>query len=346
MDTRTALARALTLRKRTLSLEWLRQLEGGRAVPSEAGGTPAALPDGVPQVIEWIATGLEDAAPPADLTDALRPLVRLRRQQGRTPRELILEFRLLGRILADALVAEIETTHRELPPDRAGRIASELADRVLEVLGEASALRAEEDRTAEGVAGLKLEDHSRMVTHDLIDSLTAAELAAEALLFLDFGADPRQREIAKRVQAGLRDVGRVVESVRLLTLPDGEAVGGGGAPDREALEPVGRVVRRAIDRSLAAAAGAGAAGTDIEVEKPLPELEVDASRLEPLLRNLLASALVFPNPTVGEKSNRSLRLRVVVETNQLEIRCARGAGEEGAFSLSLPASAARGVPAG
>lgn len=235
MDTRTALGRTLGLRNRQLAAEWLRQLDANAptaSVPLDTGPHPAATLDEVADAITWITRRIDDAVPPltpADRLDPLDLLIRRRAEQGRTPGELVLEFRLLGRILTDALVAEVETGHTDLPPARAARIAADLGEGLADALQRIATRHEGEAPAAESAAGMMLDECGRIVTHELIDSLTAAELSADALVSLDFGADPRQRAIALRVRAGLREVGKVLEKIRSLTLSAEEAPRGSEA---------------------------------------------------------------------------------------------------------------------
>lgn len=334
MDTRTALARALALRKRDLSLEWLRQLDRGGAGSADPVFPPDAMEHQVPTLVEWIVSRRPDESAAPALSDTLRPLVRFRREQGRTPGDIVLELRMLGRILADAMVAEIQAGSKgELATDHAARLAADLGDAVLEVLGVVGSLYAEEETRAEGAASRRLDEYSRIVTHGLIDALTTADLAAQALVSIDFGADPRQREVAERVQAGVREIARAVEEVRTLALARVEEV---GPPTPE---PVHRVVRRAVEETRSAA---GDGELRIEVVGPIPGVVVEGNRLEILLRHLLASAIEGADPG---REDQTLRVRVLLEKRQLEVRC-EGGGEEGTFALSMPVGSRKEVPAG
>lgn len=307
MDTRKNLGRALALRSHELSLEWHRQIERSTEHPTKPIFPPDSASGDIPGVIAWIADRLHDTPSTDDLVARLRPLVRLRREQDRSPDELLREFRLLGQILGDALVAEIDESHATLPPGRAARLGSELAEGVLAAVAVMARLYREEELATERAVSRRLDEYSRILTHELIDPLSSADLASQALTTLDLSDDDDFRDMAERVQRAVRGAARVVEGVRALTLAHDQE------PRRRRAEPLSAVVKRVVDQSRDQAEEAS---VRIEVAEEIPEVVVDGARIELVLRNLLLNALKYSEPTRPECW---VRVRAALEGTELAI---------------------------
>lgn len=309
METRKALGRALALRKRDLSLEWHRQLQRRLALDPERVFPSDGLTKEIPDVIEWIANRLHRDAAAEELEPRLRPLVRLRREQGHFLQEIMVEFRILGQILADGLVADIETHHATMSPARAARISCELADAVQQVVTVVGALYREEEVATERAGSRRLDEYGRILAHELIDPLTSADLATQALITLDLTDGERLREFAERVQTAVRRAARVVEGVRSLTLSVDEQ----DAPPR--IDELRAVVQRVIDENRPVAADA-----HVEIRiGAIPDVTVDGGRVELVLHNILGNAVKYAD---REKEERWARVDAALDQGTLRVEVA------------------------
>jgi signal transduction histidine kinase len=142
------------------------------------------------------------------------------------------------------------------------------------------------------------------MSHELRSPLTRARLNTELL--------PETPEVAPLREALLRDLGAMAQLIGDLLESERLSVQGGGLR-REPTDPV--ALAREVLAELVRARPE-AAEVELTVERSVPEVALDRTRLRLLLRNLLDNALRHHNPAAGPVQLRlSLsvgRLRLVV----------------------------------
>lgn len=289
---RRRIARRLEEEAVSLTDRWLEELNRrldlrpSRRLPTDA------LRDHIPTVLAELAAALEPgSAPASSATDTLRRLAGLRREQGYELREVLIEFE----DLADLVFHEVE---REV--DRAGSPDPMEVARVhaalRSTLGRIGVVTAETYRKAEveerREAAERLEEFGHTLEHEIRGPLQAALTSAEVLRHEAARDEASERErYAEVIMDRLERVGELLEEVRELTTARER-----GAPR---WVPARRVFREVLDEVQPRASEAG---VRLEVIVPPPEgLELDASRVEVALRNLVSNAVKYADPGKEER---------------------------------------------
>jgi signal transduction histidine kinase len=268
-----------------------------RVLPTES------LLDHVPQVIEKISMHLREGTEPIEVkevvTSELAALARLRRKQGYDIGEILREFEILGRILDDVVTECVGLYPGDAPPRDVALTAGWL-HRSLQVMGTVTAAIYREEELKDRLEAARiLRDFADTLMHQLKSPLGAAEGAALLLLNDEISAEPQERiRFAAIVERNLKRARAVIDDVRALALAESSFAGIGRS------EPMAEVVQAAMEevKPLADRIGVG-----MEVRGEVPDVMVDASRVEVILLNLLGNAVKYADP---EKPRRWVRVTV------------------------------------
>lgn len=232
---------------------------------------------------------------PEDVLDTLRELSIMRREQLYPLGQVLLELGLLQRILFEAMEEEAERLARAADVIRAGSRIAAGVQLLGAVLAHLYVEGLEEERAFDGPHLF-----GRMLGHEIREPLNAALLASEALHDGSARMSAENREaLLAAVPRNLRRTADLIHSVTLLTQPDSGA-------------PTGCVRRldAVVEQVLSDLRGkASQNGVRMAAEHPLPDVRVDASRLQLIVYNLVSNALKYCDT---DKDERWVRVRAVV----------------------------------
>ncbi len=230
--------------------------------------------------------------------DEFTKLARLRREQGYDIDEILAEFEILGELLYTALRQEARNFGRKVPPDYAIEVAERLHRALTSITTiTATTFREEGFRDRRERARL-LGGFGRDLAHELRNRLTTAEIAIQ--LLGNENADAATREKALRtLQQTLRRLKGVADDVQSLAIAQGseETAQGRRLSLRSLIaETVDELQTLAEER-----------GVRIEIQEPIPDVQVDATRVELALINLVGNAVKYSDPA---EEDRWVRLGV------------------------------------
>lgn len=288
-------------RSQELTRAWLDRLierlnmQPRRIFPSET------LLNHIPEVLKAISSYLcsgGDLGAERLVRDELTKLARLRREQGYDIDEIVAEFEILGDILYSALREEAQGFNRKVPPDYAIEVAERLWRALMVITAiTASTFREEGFRDRRERARL-LGSFGRDLAHELRNRLHTAEVAVQLLSNDRLNPEAREKTF-RTLQNTLRRIKGVADDVHALAIAQGseETAQGRRLSLRELLqETVEELEGIAIER-----------GVRIEVQEPIPDVQVDATRVELALVNLIGNAVKYCD---ASESDRWVRVSV------------------------------------
>ncbi|MEX2572520.1 MAG: HAMP domain-containing sensor histidine kinase [Gemmatimonadota bacterium] len=227
------------------------------------------------------------------ITDDLRELARLRREQGFDVQEVIREFHELAQIL-DAIVLEwIDDYPRTADPIAIAHVVSRL-NRVPLLMGEITlATFRDEEQQSRHASARQLRDFAEMLIHQIKTPLGAAEGAALLLENDELADDPEaRRSFAGLIRRNLSRARNIVEDVHELTIAQhSKASAGRFVPLSEILDEVLDELRPLLDEH----------DVSVDLRGPITDVAVDASRVEIILLNLISNAVKYSDPEAAER---------------------------------------------
>lgn len=224
-------------------------------------------------------------------------LARLRREQGYDIDEILAELEILGEILYKALREDARSFGRKVRPDYAIEVAERLHQALTTITAiTATTFREEGFRDRRARASL-LGGFGRDLAHELRNRLTTAEIAVQ---LLDHAGDEATREKALgTLRQSLRRIKGVADDVQSLAIAQASEESAQGR--RLSLRSL---IAEAVDELRALAADSG---VRLEVQEPVPDVQVDATRVELALINLVSNAVKYSDP---DEEDRWVRLGV------------------------------------
>ncbi len=247
------------------------------------------LPAVLGKVAEFLVTSDAEKLTAEQLVlNDMRNIARLRRKQGYDVQEIIREFDELARILDSAAIGWIEEYPDTPDPKAVGRVFGRL-NRAPLLMGEITVgtYQEEEIQTRFNTAH-QLRNFTDMLLHELKTPLGAAEGAALLLQNEEITKDAAERRrFASLIQRNLSRARTVVDDVRAMSLVHlAQAHAGRFLPIGEVLGEMLAEIRPLSE----------ATGVRIEVQEPVPDLMVDASRVEVVLLNLISNGAKYSDP--------------------------------------------------
>lgn len=255
-----------------------------RVFPAEA------LLNRMPEVLRAISeylTSEGDIGAEEFVRDEFTKLARLRREQGYDIDEILAEFEILGGLLFGALREEAQTFPRKLPPDYAIEVAERLYRALMAITTiTATTFREEGFRDRRERARL-LGGFGRDLAHELRNRLSTAEAALQ--LLASERADDSVRERALRnLATTLQRIKGVADDVHSLAIAQGS---------EESAQGRRLSLRSVIAETVEELVGlAGERQVRIDVQEPIPDVQVDATRVELAMINLLSNAVKYSDP--------------------------------------------------
>ena len=285
------LGSALIERSAELTERWLRKVSARLPEDENRIFPTDDLLDHVPEVIEYLGSYIASGGSPEggeEVRRVLRGLADLRREQGYHVDEILAELDLLGTILFD----ELEGQARELAAVTHPEDAVAASQRLYHALLGVSRLTAEVFRES-GIGDRRararlLGDFGASLAHELRNRLNAARAAVAVL---EHGVDlapGRLAEVAESLRRSLSGLEHLADDVRTLSL--NEASEEGILARRR---PLAAICRDVCDQLGELAAAEGVA---LGLVGDFAEVQVDASRVELVLVNLVTNGIRHRRP--------------------------------------------------
>lgn len=259
-----------------------------------------AIRDHIPSVIRGIAEALRvpTEAVTAEVRNALRTHARLRHDQGYDIEELLEEYRGLDAIVRERIMAALERYSGELEPMEVGRLFCRLSDGMSTMARITVAVYRETEVAHRRELHEQLEDYVRTITHELKQPINA--ITAGAGMLDEDGVVSRPDQRRRYVDVIRRGIDRamdLIEDIRTLALVE-------GAEQDEEWRPASSSVALVLEQFEDQARKRD---VRLEVARPLPEVDVDSTRLEIALVNLVSNAIKYSDP---EKDDRWVRIEM------------------------------------
>ncbi|HXO42760.1 MAG TPA: sensor histidine kinase [Thermoanaerobaculia bacterium] len=323
MALETYLGAELHRRSSELTRAWLDRLlqrlevQPRRIFPSDT------LLNHIPEILKAVSEYLcssGDMVAARLVREELARLARLRREQGYDVDELLAEFEILGEILYGALKEEARSFGGQVPAEYAIEVAERLYRALMDITSiTASTFREEGFRDRRDRARL-LGGFGRDLAHELRNRLAAADASLQVLAH-DLrgshdpgnagtagtsGAPSRASEPSLRTERALKALGAalhrikgVADDIHALAIAQGS---------EESAQGRRLALRTLLDETVEELAGlAEEKGVRLEIQEIIPEVQVDATRVELVLINLLGNAIKYSDDS---KADRWVRITV------------------------------------
>ncbi|HYL05472.1 MAG TPA: sensor histidine kinase [Thermoanaerobaculia bacterium] len=311
-------------RSSELTREWLDrllqrlELQPRRVFPSDT------LLNHIPEILKGISDYLctnGDMVAAELVRRELAQLARLRREQGYDVDELLAEFEILGEILYGALREEAGAFERKVPAEYAIEVAERLYRALMVVTTiTAGTFREEGFRDRRERARL-LGGFGRDLAHELRNRLAAADASLQILAH-DLGdlhdghgaadsgpgsgnggagrrAGERSQRALKALGSALQRIKGVADDVHALAIAQGS---------EESAQGRRLALRTLLEETVEELGGlAEEKGVRLELQDIIPDVQVDATRVELVLINLLGNAIKYSDQG---KDDRWVRISV------------------------------------
>jgi len=299
-------------RSSELTRVWLDRLSHRLEVHPRRVFPSDTLLNRIPEILKAVSDYLcsnGDMAAARLVREELARLARLRREQGYDVDELLAEFEILGEILYGALKEEARAFARQVPAEYAIEVAERLNRALMDIAGiTASTFREEGFRDRRERARL-LGGFGRDLAHELRNRLAAADASLQVLVHdlrgsLDAGnaggESPLRTERAlKALGVALHRIKGVADDIHALAIAQGS---------EESAQGRRLALRTLFEETVEELAGlAEEKGVRLEIQEVIPEVQVDATRVELVLINLLGNAIKYSD---DGKADRWVRITV------------------------------------
>lgn len=286
-------ARRFDGEREQITRDWVTRLSAQTGVRPRRILPHQELLDHVPEVlgraVDFLANGDGGTITSAKLvTDEMRDLARLRRAQGYDLQEVMRELDELAQVLDGAALRWVEEYGEPPDPKAVGVVFGRL-NRAPILIGEVVAgIYQEEELEGRLSNAAALRTFTETLLHQLKTPLAAAEGAALLLENDDLTDDPvERRRFAGLIRRNLARARTIVDDVQSLALAQHSQVDTGRV--LRVGEVLGAVLLETKDQLASA-------GIRLEVVEPVPDLAVDASRVEVVLLNLVTNAAKYSDP--------------------------------------------------
>jgi signal transduction histidine kinase len=289
MDGRLARHIAEHLRNEAVELtrKWIAILEERLDLPPERTLPGESILDHIPVVLRTIADYTENPGEePLDslVRSDLGTLADLRRRQGFTPAEVLIEFGILSELVEDSIVSAVEDYDGDVDRRDLVRTVGKLKDAIF-LLGTETAARFRLWRNRRHEERLRLiEAYTAMLSHELGNRLGAAETAISLIMEEGDTLSPeRVASLHELILRSLKSGRETVQGVRSL-FGRGERA----ATDSVRMLPLGAVIRDAVHEMRIAAAERN---IELELVEAATEEPIDAERFPLAFFNLVTNAI-------------------------------------------------------
>jgi signal transduction histidine kinase len=301
-----AIAERMDSDRHDLAARWLERLAATIPVaPNDVFPTEALLdhiPSLIHEVAKYIASNERDVAGSSFVVAKARELGTLRHEQHASVHQLLREYELLRNILETFVETQARQLGLEPPLDEVLRCVRKI-NQAVALLTQTTVDTFVQHYTATIEDQTKrLEQFSRMVSHELRQPLGVLQTATVLLRQVQGDVDPDRR--ARVVGAVERNTARMVELIETITKVTGLNIPDHTKPgvQRVSLSTIAEEAARQLRET------ARARQVDVLIAPDLPHVTVDVGRLELMLSNLLSNAIKYSDPS---KSDRRVEVSLV-----------------------------------
>lgn len=300
----THLGTELHRRSSELTRQWLDRLverldvHPRRVFPSET--LLNHIPEVLKAVSDYLCSGGEIGAQHV-VRHEFERLARLRREQGYDIDEILAEFEILGEILYNALREEAQSFGREIPADYAIEVAERLYRALMAITTITAVTFREEGFRDRRERARLLGSFGRDLAHELRNRLHTAEAALYLLEQDGPGLDGARRDkTLKILRHTLQRIKGVADDVHALAIAQGS---------EETAQGRRLALRAIVEETVAEVRGlADEKGVRLEAQDTVPDVQVDATRVELALINLIGNAIKYSDLA---KEDRWVRVNVL-----------------------------------
>lgn len=255
------------------------------------------MPEVLRAISDYLSSG-GDIGAEQIVRDEMEKLARLRREQGYDIDEIMAEFQILGQILYDTLREEARRFGRKVPADHAIKVAERLYRALMSITSITTGTFREEGFRDRRERARLLGSFGRDLAHELRNRLHTAEAALHLLNQDGLEAATKER-VLYTLRKTLDRIKGVADDVHALAIAQGseETAQGRRLSLRELVEETVSELRSIADGK----------GVRIEAQDMIPDVQVDATRVELVLINLIGNAVKYCD---AAKDDRWVRLSV------------------------------------
>ena len=261
------------------------------------------MPEVLRAVSDYLCSG-GDLGAEKIVREEMEKLARLRREQGYDIDEILAEFEILGKILYDALREEARKYGRKILPDHAVEVGERLYRALMAITSiTATTFREEGFRDRRERARL-LGSFGRDLAHELRNRLSTAETALHLLGQEELDGPTRER-VLLALRRTVKRIEGVADDVHALAIAQGS---------EETAQGRRLSLRALFEETVTELRGmAEERGVRIEAQETVPDVQVDATRVELALINLIGNAIKYSDPN---KEGRWVRVSVQRDDEQ------------------------------
>ena len=292
------------LAERWLEAVRTRSPEGvaGRAEPPAGAAASAAGQLPVPELVRALAVAITGAAQGSDddrgarVDRELTRLVRLRRAQGHSLNAVLIELDLLQDVIFDHLLAQASARVEDVPAEAVLAMVRRFHQTTRSMADTTRRLFRQEVAARRRSRAVLLVAFARAVTHELRNRLNAVRLSLSVARVSREEARP---EALAALDESLRQLEDAVADVSSVALAQAREL-----PLESRLQPLGELLeqlRGDFDEL------AQARKVTVRLAEPLPDVAVDAQKLQLVLLNLVANAIKHAD---ARKEERWVEIRV------------------------------------
>jgi signal transduction histidine kinase len=249
------------------------------------------MPEVLRAVSDYLCSG-GDIGAEQIVRNEMTKLARLRREQGYDIDEILAEFEILGKILYDALREEARKFGRKVSPDYAVEVGERLYRALMVITTITATTFREEGFQDRRERARLLGSFGRDLAHELRNRLSTAETALHLLDQEDLDAATRER-VLLALRRTVKRIEGVADDVHALAIAQGseETAQGRRLSLRALLEETVTELRGMAEER----------GVRIEAREMVPDVQVDATRVELALINLIGNAVKYSDPAKEER---------------------------------------------
>ncbi|HVG08983.1 MAG TPA: sensor histidine kinase [Thermoanaerobaculia bacterium] len=255
------------------------------------------MPEVLRAVSDYLCSG-GDLGAEQIVRDEMTKLARLRREQGYDIDEILAEFEILGNILYDALREEARKYGRKVSPDYAVEVGERLYRALMVITTITATTFREEGFQDRRERARLLGSFGRDLAHELRNRLSTAETALHLLDQEDLDGPTRER-VLLALRRTVKRIEGVADDVHALAIAQGS---------EETAQGRRLALRALFEETVSELRGmAEERGVRIEAQQTVPDVQVDATRVELALINLIGNAIKYSD---SAKEDRWVRVSV------------------------------------
>src|SRR5215210_6172480 len=249
------------------------------------------MPEVLRAVSDYLCSG-GDIGAEQIVRDEMTKLARLRREQGYDIDEILAEFEILGNILYNALREEARKFGRKVSPDYAVEVGERLYRALMVITTITATTFREEGFQDRRERARLLGGFGRDLAHELRNRLSTAE-AALHLLASDRADEATRERALRNLRNTMRRIKGVADDVHSLAIAQGS---------EETAQGRRLSLRTLIQETVEELQGMAAEReVRLEIQEPIPDVQVDATRVELALINLISNAIKYSDPEEDDR---------------------------------------------